>query len=1221
MKSEQIWKILDIEPTHSKKEIRKAYAAQAKLHHLEEEPEAFAQLKEAYQKALEYAEEMMPASEQKMAAERNAMPEMRHLPEEALAEEENTKLEEFEKNKYSSEKYKLSAVEILRVLGYTQPQTPEALRMAEEFEKQHHCKVPDCLKEYIQLAMDNPLLRTADIWSGGQKPFWGFLYDEIEEMNEEEEDGYPGFFALPREKWKEKTADYLEIGSDYAAGVVTFGIRMDDIGKENPPVYMHHEANDIIQWEPLWETLSDYLLTVTCDALLGSAYRTAQKELENRNWKYDTYTKTDDVQKLLSEHRIRISDLHKIPSLYTANLESEYISCCYSKEEETLYLIKAAGEQLEVSVLTKETVSKAEEKPILSKQSSMKGQKTQPSLLDRLEQEEERRAEESLKQGALHDLIEILEDSKRRNKAKVWQEYFLSESFLKEQQEEPFIKGVNRYLESCWDSIPGCFWTEFAIAYGRYEEIKGNAKALYRPENVVRLRAFSDYLMLKRMNQQGYLTEKERTIWEKMLCGGKSNNLYERNGAGCILDETRSECVIILYTHWLRSEQVPLCICSYMYKEYDLKNIEHSSVRRLYADLKDAVLQQYPAIEEELFGADSRTQMIGRWYREMLKLILDYYSCYDRRTYEEPETVRERAAALLERNEWKQLKHDRELFDKIYQQLANRKVIPVSLAQRLYDFYLTEGAGYQEEEKVQELLEGLIQAIRFNRRLEEKDYRREYPYQNYAVTDIGERNERFWEYFLMTGFGYRYTTVIGASQKKADYIRENKQYLPGYIRAVYMPSMEWCKLFTNFDEEENTVLNPVSTAFFLPDGREIRLEYHLHYVRYFLDGQPVIEPVLSFEELQTYMGKIQKTEEFFFMLAVTAIEKGEQPAAKELIELWLKKLPLYAATVPFLAEALASDNARSEAPENELKRVQAVFYSEQERFCFKTEVSMRGVKLYKQTDFGWEELTLLSGEGKRAKTSDIEGKKEFAEWKVKQMMQPKPVKIKSFSLEGMSNEEKMAQIIEALKQKEKNCKWEKRRGVPYTPGFPWSQEEITDSVRKFFAEDGGWMTESFVVLHMGTQKKRCFERIFYSVMNIFGFDLSLQSQSYVGSCNAAKDELRRKIKEKHLIVGRFGWGNPYEAYSAFAPVPFAVGESGTFYACGPMKLYRENTLAALMAKLFDFSDVTQADIYNGRLTVSRFDHMLEYCYTDEDFQNYLNSKSKTLPDMFTKFGI
>ena len=49
-----IWSLLGIDPTDDKKAIRKAFAAQSRLHHPEEEPEYFAALNQAYKTALDY---------------------------------------------------------------------------------------------------------------------------------------------------------------------------------------------------------------------------------------------------------------------------------------------------------------------------------------------------------------------------------------------------------------------------------------------------------------------------------------------------------------------------------------------------------------------------------------------------------------------------------------------------------------------------------------------------------------------------------------------------------------------------------------------------------------------------------------------------------------------------------------------------------------------------------------------------------------------------------------------------------------------------------------------------------------------------------------------------------------------------------------------------------------------------------------------------------------
>lgn len=869
------------------------------------------------------------------------------------------------------------------------------------------------------------------------------------------------------------------------------------------------------------------------------------------------------------------------------------------------------------------------------------------TLLYRLEQAEEQKIALSRRQGALFRLEELLKDPNVCRKAETWRAFFLSEEFLREQCQEEFGKGLRQCLKLRKEdeNLPRAFVTELAIAYGLYAEDeglvntegsfssrqaagdiwnayiermpKGAARVLYKPENLVRLRSFSDYLNLRSMNSRGYLTEKEKGIWEEILRCGQIHHLYERKGNPGVYEETRSECVIRLYTHWITEEPVPACICKFIYRTYQLRELERSSGRQLYGALKAAVLKRYPYMEEELYGEESREQLVRNWYQELMKIITDYDACLHRREYQETQDIRRRVRGLFERKEWRSICYDPELFDRMFLQLSTWRELPESLIRKLCDFYMEDGP-WQDPERVQFLLEHLISAWSFHRNLLEMDERTVYAYEKTSVGDIREDNRDFWEYFLTVGFDCRYVTVIGAVQRQAKYIVGNREYLPGYMRSVYLPSVEWQKRFTRFDEEEDQIGVPVYAECPVPGGGTLRLEFHLHYILYFWDGKPLIHPLLTFSQLRA--AELKDAVHFFFLLAVTSIREEEQRAAEEEIGKWLNRLPLSRPTFSFLAKVLAAEASVRRISEQEVKRIQAVYYEEQERFCFKAEVSMRSVKVYRQTDVGWEEMPLLSGEGKKVKSLDLEGKKQFALGKLKELRQPKNLCIATFSLEGMTNEEKMRQVIEALKRQEQYRKREKRN-IPYTPGFPWTPEEITPSVREFFAEDGGWMLESYAVLHAGKQNRKCFERVFYSAMNIFGFDLYFQSPEFAASCSRRTEALTQRIKEKHLVVGRLGWGRQYTAWRDYAPLPFAIGESGTFYACNQQKLYQADSLENLMAQVYDFSEVTRVDVYAGRLSVSRFDHTLEYCYTEEDFQTYLNSKVKLLPDMFTKFGI
>ena len=61
-----------------------------------------------------------------------------------------------------SVRYDLTAVEILKLLGYTEPVGKDAILQAEQDKA---VKLPHALFEFWSLAADRPLFETADIWT------------------------------------------------------------------------------------------------------------------------------------------------------------------------------------------------------------------------------------------------------------------------------------------------------------------------------------------------------------------------------------------------------------------------------------------------------------------------------------------------------------------------------------------------------------------------------------------------------------------------------------------------------------------------------------------------------------------------------------------------------------------------------------------------------------------------------------------------------------------------------------------------------------------------------------------------------------------------------------------------------------------------------------------------------------------------------------------------
>lgn len=775
-------------------------------------------------------------------------------------------------------------------------------------------------------------------------------------------------------------------------------------------------------------------------------------------------------------------------------------------------------------------------------------------------------------------------------------------------------------------------------------------RMLKQPANKVRHNAFTDYLTLKEMGQKGQLTEADKETWQHILGFGQVHYLYERNGKrlGGTDYESRSECVVKLYVQWLKDQRLPDCVLKFLYQKFSFRELDRSSTRGLYGALKEQVLVQLPQVEELLFGQDGLEQKVTKVYRVCSRIINDNQNNYEKSIYEETPEIKERVEALFAMPEWKEVQKDRGLFDRLYAG-AKRLVMPRSLTEGL--IRSLEQGDFPEPRRT-ELLESLLRSLATEQMCREIDYRFRLSFPPVDMERL-EDSPEFWQYYLMRGYGFRHGRIRGEWEDGYLYEMDGECYLPAYIRHLYAPSKAWQKAFTGFCQETESIPAPVSATCTLPDGRTLRVEFHYHFCLYFVEEAPVLFPVLTFGELRRWAsehGQAQahisqtdseeqsgmhahvqtvdsegrpgvqaqiettastqaaRVQDFFFMLGVTAIELSERKEAEELIQQWLGKLPLHPHICPLVARLLAADNDRLPSG------TKAIYYEEQERFCFRAVVSGEGIRIYRQMEFGWEDRIFRRAEfgwkelpwtemlwkelyekGLRwdapaleGTTAQISGPDAEAEKAVREILQllrqPKPVRMSAENLEGMDLLQKAQAILKSM-------------------GFP---------------ED----PEGYCVLRYGRQKERRHDKVFYAALSPFGFPIAVHSTEHERTLRFHMDVARTKIKEGKRYIGRFGWGFKYSTQSDYGPLCVYQGDSGTFYADGAIKMYRADSLDKLLADYLaaELEGVTEVETYEGLLTVSRLDHRLEYCYRETDFQQSVQETRQTAADYFTVFG-
>ena len=363
------------------------------------------------------------------------------------------------------------------------------------------------------------------------------------------------------------------------------------------------------------------------------------------------------------------------------------------------------------------------------------------------------------------------------------------------------------------------------------------------------------------------------------------------------------------------------------------------------------------------------------------------------------------------------------------------------------------------------------------------------------------------------------------------------------------------------------------------------------------------------------------------------------------------------------------------------RKTEAVLYSEQERFCFRALVSEEGFSIWRQLDYGWQDIifrnaelgwrkceeyrweeynfcceaekqveenaldhnTIADSTGKNdipmdsgcnisggstqeskftgecaqgnnhlednvltddrlsgdtpsgmkdinnskisaARTDIPEGRRAVARNVLDTFCQPHPRLRVTYSLEGMNIDQKSAKILEVM-----GC-----------------LENM----------------EGYCVLRYGEKKEKRHDRVFYGARAPFGFELKAQSPAHVRSRDFLMASSNTKIKEPKVLAGRFGWGFKYSPSSDYGPMYVYQGQSGKLYAYGSIRMHRADSLDQLLADFFrkEWEGVTEVEAYEGSLTVSRLDHRLEYCYTEEDMWQSMRSQEETVADRFTLFG-
>ena len=236
----------------------------------------------------------------------------------------------------------------------------------------------------------------------------------------------------------------------------------------------------------------------------------------------------------------------------------------------------------------------------------------------------------------------FMDEEKRQNRTE-WRTFFISETFLDEQYEENFVRTMLEFLQKQnivpYTKLPDGLVIELAIVYvlwtdedgivtlEEYEEeltaiellmskiwnyqenYQNNAKELESKASFIRRKSYDEYRDIRKVVLENtwdycyssdtlevYKYSLSMAHWDFIADDDKVNSMD--------IEDIRSEdnlthaCEVELYDYLLCKYGFPIEPCSYMYKYFELENIEETEFADIYKNLKAHILELYPDMND-----------------------------------------------------------------------------------------------------------------------------------------------------------------------------------------------------------------------------------------------------------------------------------------------------------------------------------------------------------------------------------------------------------------------------------------------------------------------------------------------------------------------------------------------------------------------------------------------------------------------------------------------
>ncbi len=400
---------------------------------------------------------------------------------------------------------------------------------------------------------------------------------------------------------------------------------------------------------------------------------------------------------------------------------------------------------------------------------------------------------------------------------------------------------------------------------------KGNERAV--------LQSFTEYRRLVAMAEKDVWSEREIGEYSQIIGRYAAGYITDKCQQRGDMDYERHPAGLRLVTHFFRREGLPEELYRITWQKLNLETAVMGRAKILYGSLRELVLERLPEL------AGQQREKFSDLRKEFHTYAVSTCKIHGENACATKEDIR-RTDDLFQREDFRRALLDRRFVeDEMLHTWVNEDRCDYYLRRviRFYTEHETAPCAQRVIDRAQEMLkqQKLVQRMQRDRETEG------------AEVAVSLKSSAFFRHWLNTGFYQARDPESGRWLR--EYLNQELPYLP-----------EWSREFLGVTEDG---IFPKSVTDTIGED-ELEIRFHLRYMEFLLNGEPVYRPCLKWERV----AGLTDADIFFFCLPVTAAVYDRYEKVKEEI---MERLPDTAAPEdgwPVIAACLAGHVCRLPLP-------------------------------------------------------------------------------------------------------------------------------------------------------------------------------------------------------------------------------------------------------------------------------------------------------------------